>query len=131
MNLKLIRNILTPKSAKGVLSVDGEFECYTLEDPPREEKIPGITGISAGTYEIVLNWSPKFKRIMPLLLGVRDFSGIRIHSGAVPEHTEGCILVGDSWTNDRLFDSRTAYGRLLAKLMKAEDRIFITIVEDF
>ena len=128
MNLVLSRDVITEKSAKGRLTVDGEHECYTLEDPPREEKIPGITGIPAGIYKVVLNWSPRFKRIMPLILNVRGFSGVRIHPGNRPEDTEGCILVGDSWTNDRLFNSRKAYNSLMKKLKTAEE-ITLEIME--
>ena len=131
MNLELHREVLTEKSCKGSLWVDSQFECYTLEDPPRAEKIPGITGISAGDYEVVLNWSPRFQEIMPLLLHVKGFSGIRIHWGNIPEHTDGCILVGTSWTNDRIYESKLAYHNLMTKLKATEEEIWLHIIEDY
>ena len=129
MKLTLVRNVITEKSAKGVLYIDGDFICYTLEDPPRDEKIPGITGIPEGEYPVVLNWSPRFKKILPLVLNVKGFSGVRIHSGNKPEDTEGCILVGDSWTNDYLFNSRKAFNALMTKL-KTADEITLEIMRE-
>ena len=66
---------------------------------------------------------------MPLLLNVPGFSGIRIHAGNDPEDTRGCILVGRSWTNDYLFESRIAFNALMRKLKKTED-ISIDIIEE-
>ena len=48
--------------------------------------------IPAGTYPVSLTWSPKFKKLMPLIENVPDREGIRIHMGTKPEHSEGCIL---------------------------------------
>ena len=66
------------------MRVDG-LEIATIENS--EYIIP------AGTYPIAVTWSPKFKRMMPLLLNVRGRSGIRVHRGTRPEHSRGCILV--------------------------------------
>ena len=49
--------------------------------------------IPAGTYEVELTWSPKFKKLLPILLDVPEREGIRIHMGTKPEHSQGCILV--------------------------------------
>jgi hypothetical protein len=73
--------------------------CNTMEDVVRvlrssSDKIPGETAIPAGKYEIKMSYSSKFERILPLLLNVPFFTGIRIHRGNTHEHTEGCILVG-------------------------------------
>lgn len=50
--------------------------------------------IPAGTYEVRLTYSPRFKKDLPLLMDVPRRSGIRIHTGTKPEHSQGCILVG-------------------------------------
>ena len=50
--------------------------------------------IPAGTYPLRLTWSPRFKKLMPLIDEVPDREGIRIHQGAKPEHSQGCVLVG-------------------------------------
>jgi hypothetical protein len=82
----------------GILTLDGKFVCYTVEDKVRElrskaDKIPGKTAIPAGTYKIVVNMSNRFKREMIQLLNVPYFEGIRMHGGNTHEDTEGCILV--------------------------------------
>ena len=47
--------------------------------------------IPAGTYPVERTWSPKFKKVLPLV-SVPDREGIRIHRGSIPEHSKGCIL---------------------------------------
>jgi hypothetical protein len=45
MNLQLRRDVLGERATLGKLFIGGVFECYTLEDKVREEKIPGETAI--------------------------------------------------------------------------------------
>jgi hypothetical protein len=78
MELQLVRTDLTPKSSVGTLSIDGRFECFTLEDAVRPVKIKGLTAIPYGAYEV----SQRFRRRLPLLLAVPNLDGIRIHAGA-------------------------------------------------
>ena len=140
MKLVLHRNIETVHSTIGELFVNEAFECYTLEDvvrdlgPDGEGKIPGETAIPAGTYKIILNFSPKFQKIMPRLLDVPFFDGILIHKGNTDENTHGCILVGDSLGTDIIHESTTAYARLFEKLQLAygaHEDIEITITNNF
>lgn len=108
---------------------DMTFLNYTLEDKVREIKIKHQTAIPAGTYEIIINKSERFKQMMPLLLNVPGFDGIRIHKGNSAIDTSGCILVGDIVSNDKLLSSTTAYQRLYDLLYKTlkKDRVFIRI----
>ena len=131
MQLKLIRNVFTDNSTIGELSVDGVFECFTLEDVVRPVKIKGETAIPAGTYEIEINMSPHFKKLLPELLDVPNFEGVRIHSGNKPEDTEGCILVGQTKGKDFVFSSVAAFGPLFQKIQDAldGDKVFIEIIE--
>lgn len=95
----------------GELLVDGESLTNTLEDLPHETKIDGDTCIPAGTYQIVLTespavkegrlWSPHPEGLLPLLLNVPDFEGVRIHAGNDARDTRGCILVGQ-WTGGEI-----------------------------
>ncbi len=94
--LKLKRRWLTNKSTVGEVFYDNStsVEFYSLEDRVRDLKIPAVTAIPEGNYEIVVSYSNRFKRLLPLLVDVPNFEGVRIHSGNRPEDTEGCILLG-------------------------------------
>ena len=72
------------KAVQGILRI-GETEVPTIENA--EYIIPN------GIYPIVVTWSPKFKRMLPLVNKVPGRSGIRVHRGTKPEHSRGCILV--------------------------------------
>ncbi len=109
MQLRLVRHTFTQQSTVGNLEVDGTFECFTLEDVVRPVKLAGVTAIPAGHYEVVVTYSERFKRPMPLLLKVPDFDGVRIHWGNTDKDTEGCILVGRSKSADFIGESRAAF----------------------
>ena len=49
--------------------------------------------IPAGTYPLRMTYSPRFRKMMPLIDEVPDREGIRIHMGTKPEHSTGCVLV--------------------------------------
>jgi len=131
MNITVSRKEFTDKSTVGDLLIDGEFECFTLEDCVRPAKIKGVTAIPAGTYEVVINFSERFKRPLPLLLKVPDFEGVRIHPGNTDQDTEGCILVGRQKQPDFVGESRIAFEALFAKMQEAASRekLFIEIVD--
>jgi hypothetical protein len=122
MRLDLFREQSASGATIGRLHVDDDFECHTLEDVVRDrEKIPGRTAIPDGTYGVVVTHSPRFGVLMPLLVGVPGFEGVRIHTGNTAEDTEGCILVGQGRDDDSISSSRAAYAALFAKLKAAHD----------
>jgi hypothetical protein len=49
--------------------------------------------IPVGTYPVSVTFSPRFKRMLPLIGDVPGRSGIRFHRGTRPEHSKGCVLV--------------------------------------
>ena len=129
MELKVLRKELTARSTIGELHVDGKFECFTLEDAVRPVKIKGVTAIPAGVYEVVVNFSQRFRRPLPLLLGVPNYDGVRIHAGNTDADTEGCLLVGKTKAADFIGGSRAAFDALFPKLQRAamREKIFIEI----
>lgn len=134
MQLSLVRTTLTERSTIGELYVEGQFETFTLEDRVRPDgvKVYGETAIPTGTYVVTLDFSNRFQRIMPHVLDVPGFEGIRIHSGNTDTDTLGCILVGDHQGPDFIGESRVAFTRLFAKLqaaVDAGDAITLTISE--
>ena len=118
----------------GELSVDGTYICDTLEDRvrPAGEKVYGETAIPYGTYTVTLSYSNRFKKTMPEILNVPNFSGIRIHCGNSSKDTEGCLLVGkwDGKTENWISDSKNSYNKLYPLLEEAfskKENITITI----
>lgn len=141
VELKVSRFKYSPKSTIGMLYVDNILFGYTLEDPVRrledknkdgdfddagEGKIYGQTAIPAGTYEVKLTMSNRFKRILPELINVPGYKGVRIHNGNTPDHTEGCILVGATYKDDFVASSRDTLKSLMDYLKDA-DKITIRI----
>ena len=126
----------------GLLYINGKFLCNTLEDTDRgltsimskeqiaAVKIKGKTAIPTGTYPVIMSYSPRFGKQMPLLCGVKGFEGIRIHSGNTAKDTEGCILVGKNREVGKVLDSRIWLYRLKKKIVEAKNRgeaVWITI----
>jgi len=132
-DLTLQRIEFTDKSTIGELYLNNEFQCFTLEDTCRKKKIPKITAISSGRYEIIISHSNRFNKRLPLLLNVPYFEGIRIHAGNNPEDSEGCILPGKTKGIDFVGNSRAALNKLLPRLEKVlkTKKLFITIVGGF
>ena len=111
------------------------------DDPstPKDEgaKVKGRSAIPAGRYEIKLTWSPKYGRVMPEIMAVPGFTGIRIHSGHDETHTEGCLLTaggfdaagdiigGTSKKHQEMFES------VVMPAIKKGEQVFITITNDF
>jgi len=129
MELTLNRKIETKNSTIGELFVNDKFQCYTLEDIERPVKVWGKTAIPKGRYEVVITYSAKFKKYLPLLLNVLDYKGIRIHAGNTAIDTDGCILVGRIKQTDKILESVKAINELLPILKSVEkkEKIFITI----
>lgn len=149
MELRLDRIFRTSKATIGELYVNGVHLCDTLEDVVRplpktcpntpnglncgcKEKVYGKTAIPAGTYEVKLTYSNRFKQVMPEILAVPHFLGVRLHKGNSSIDTDGCILVGtwDGMKEDWISNSTVAYNKLMPLLRKAVDnkeKITITI----
>jgi hypothetical protein len=130
MELKLKRTHFMGHGTIGELSIDGEFMYYTMEDKDRllestgcTAKIPKETAISRGTYKVIIDKSTRFKRLMPHVLDVPCFEGIRIHVGNYNGDTEGCILLGMGHDEDvgMVTNSKTAFGDFFPRLQKALD----------
>ena len=127
MLITIKRLYKTDNSTIGELLIDGVFECFTLEDKERDIKIKGETAIPKGTYKVIINESNRFKRLLPLLIDVPNFEGVRIHSGNSNHDTEGCILVGQTRNKNYIGQSRKAFEKLFAKMQKAKT-ITLTIL---
>jgi hypothetical protein len=109
-----------------------EYFCNTLEDTVRdlnhdginEVKIWGKTAIPFGTYKITWAMSPTYKKLMPLLWGVKGFSGVLIHIGNKPEDTLGCILVGENKVKGQLINSTITFNKLYQIMLDSKQQEF-------
>ena len=129
----------------GILHINGERFCETLEDKDRGlksssplsqlkmQKIPGETAIPTGVYKVAMNTiSPKYAAVewfkdlcggrMPRLANVPAFSGLLIHPGNTALDTQGCILVGRNAQVGRLTKSRETFEKLYRILSEADNR---------
>lgn len=143
MRLKLKRHFSGENYTIGRLYVNGKLFCDTIEDIVRElpsvcneirsgkqcqckEKVYSKTAIPAGTYKITMEYSPKFKRVLPYLHDVPHFSSILIHPGVDEKSSAGCIIVGKNTVKGKVTASRATSDALNAILSTAKD-ITITI----
>lgn len=134
MELTLNRIFLGSSATIGELLINDKHLCDTIEDRvrPEGEKVYGKTAIPEGTYEVKLTHSPRFKKILPEILNVPNFSGIRIHTGNSSKDTEGCIIVGtwDGEKEDWVGSSKIAFDELMTLLEEAtnnKEKVIITV----
>lgn len=128
MKLKLQRTFKAETYTVGKLFIDGVYFCDTLEDKVRDVKIKGITAIPTGKYKVQITMSNRFKKLMPLLINVPNFEGVRIHSGNTSEDTEGCILVGKNSEPGKVTNSRNTFEKLMVELNEDKNDLSIEIV---
>ena|SRR3990167_4627788 len=113
----------------GDLYLDGTKECFTCEDQILEDKLEQVenwkiqdkTAIPEGKYRVVLTQSKRFKRVLPEILKVNGFVGVRIHGGNSPEDSSGCILVGEEAQEATITRSQPALLELMAAISMALD----------
>lgn len=116
MTVRVIREPSISGTTIGIVLVDDRFFCWCLEDEIRERKgqpvhawkVPGETAIPQGRYRLALTHSPRFGRVLPEVLNVTGFTGIRIHPGNTHGDSEGCLLLGKSRGPATVLQSRAA-----------------------
>lgn len=123
MNLRLQTLNDDGNSTIGVLFVDDEFTCFTLEDTHNEPKIYGKTRIPRGSYEITLRkeggmvqkYNKRYEGHdgMLWIRDVPNFKYVYIHVGNDEDDTDGCILVGKNCNTQ---GQQTVGGSVLAYL---------------
>ncbi len=149
VTIRLFRFYDDGHTTLGLLTINGKFFCYTLEDTYHQVKVPKETRIPAGTYEI------KFRKIdseftlrmrnrhgewftyFPELQNVPGFSYVYIHSGNSIADTDGCILVADSIDGSKpeklIKNSLAAFQRLyvyITKVLNSNSRLRIIIYDE-
>ena len=140
MELKLKRTKFEKNYTEGKLYINGKYFCDTIEDTERnlplkcpttfeckcKEKIYGETAILKGIYKVILSFSNRFKKILPEILNVEHFKGIRIHGGNKAEDSHGCILLGIKSKDGEILSSQITIKKFIL-LLEKEKEITINI----
>lgn len=132
LKLLLKRIALRPTYTIGKLYIDGVYFCDTIEDPVvdidksgrfdgKEKKVYGESAIPYGNYKVILNVSPRFKRLLPRLLDVPHFNGILIHRGNTAIDSHGCIIVGKNKSVGMVIESAATEKELVKRLTGVKD----------
>nr|BAR34393.1 probable peptidase [uncultured Mediterranean phage uvMED] len=136
MKIQVIRTQLGKDATNGLVFIDGQFECYSLEDQYQKVKVMHETCIPEGEYEVKLRTVggfndrytkkyPTFHKGMLELQNVPGFQYILIHQGNTDEHTSGCLIVGNTQQdldvnfNGMVGSSADAYQKLYKKVSAA------------
>ena len=152
LNLIVKRGASANGGTEGEIYVNDEKFGFTIEDVNRyleqylvegsndytellKHKIPGKTCIPAGEYEIKMSWSPRFNKMMPEIMDVPGYTGVRLHPANRAEELEGCVSVGygnATADDDYIENSRKCFEDLMSKYITpafaANDRVFIKII---
>ena len=147
MELKQVRKFKGDKYTISDFYIDGVKICNICEDPVRvlidknkdgdfndagEGKIYGDTAIPAGKYEVVITYSNRFKKYLPLLLNVPGYEGIRIHPGNSSTDTHGCLLPGINDIQGKVSNSVKYFTLIFDKISNAinvkHDKVYINII---
>ena len=152
MKLEVLRFSSDNDSTLGALfdvTEKRKFLCFTLEDEFREVKVSGETRIPSGTYNITLRtvggfnqryddkFGTDFNKGMLWVRDVPGFEYILIHIGNTDDNTDGCLLVGDSQTqnitkNGFIGSSTDAYTRIyppIADVLVDGGKVTITYID--
>lgn len=122
-----IRNGSGENYTLGRMYLDNVFLCHTCEDEDRflenkvTEKVYGRTAIPRGKYVLQATFSNRFKKVLPLVVDVPAFAGIRIHGGNTAEDSLGCILVGSVRTSSGIAKCGSMVQLITGRIEQAED----------
>jgi hypothetical protein len=119
---------------------NGKWICYILEDIVRADgiKVDGETCIPADTYDVIVNMSSRFKRVMPLIFNKPDltidshgkqFAGVRVHGGNSEINSHACQLAAHNVSADQMTVHDTAEA-LITKMIQDAGGKAKWIVED-
>lgn len=135
MKLQLRRLYRKDKYTIGKLYIDCVYFCDVIEDKDRsltqdmplskikQIKVYAETAIPYGTYKVKMTYSPKFKRVLPLVCAVPGYEGIRIHAGSSEKSSAGCLIVGFNTIVGKVTNSKATLEKLIAKLTGQKDII--------
>lgn len=144
MNIKVSRLVDSGDTSIGIVSIDGKFQCFSVEDEKRSVKVRAETRIPEGKYEVVFRTEgshhEKYKvkygvahHGMLHVINVPNFQFILIHIGNTDEDTEGCLLVGDTLnSNFTVSGSTIAYEKfykIVSEALLKKEKVTIEYID--
>jgi len=150
MELTVQRFSSNKESTLGIILLECDFQCYSIEDEYRSKKVRGETRIPAGRYRVTLRteggfhqrylqrFGSDFHKGMLWVRDVPNFEYILFHIGNDDDDTDGCIITGNTANNNRhgtgfVGDSTGAYKDLYPKIASAlldgED-VFLNVLDE-
>ena len=146
MDIILERKVKNANSTEGNLYINGKWFCHVIEDVVRakpgewkkELKVYAKTAIPYGRYQVMVTYSPKFKRMLTAILNVPDFIGIRIHNGVNEGSSAGCPIIsyinddGSNGIRNRVVNDKKAMNDLCDMVYDAQkkEKVMIDIVDN-
>ena len=152
MKLKVDRKWKADTYTISAFFINGVRFYETVEDKDRglssgmsladinSKKVYGETAIPTGTYKVILSvsnkfktraWAKKYGGLVPELVNVPGFSGVRIHPGNTAADSLGCILPGENKIKGGVTNSTKRYYELMDKYIvpawSRKEEITITI----
>jgi len=152
MKLKVDRNWKAETYTIDAFFINGVRFYEMLEDKDRglnsgmplaeinAKKVYGQTAIPTGTYKVILSysnnfkskaWAKKYGGLVPELVNVPGYSGVRIHPGTDASSTSGCLIIGENKIKGKVINSQKRYYELMDKYLvpawSRKEEITITI----
>lgn len=123
--LTLLRYESSSDGTFGVLLLGREWLCHTLEPARRDGSYH--QAVKAGRYPLTLEYSPKFRRLLPTIKAPGRV-GLRVHAGNRVDETSGCVLVGESRGTNYLLRSKVTLERVVA-LIRERDITELVVID--
>ncbi len=111
MIIDLYRYSSQSKTTFGAVLINGKFQCYSIEDRHRDQKIKHETRIPKGVYSIKYReFGGHYSRYknkytshkgMLQIMNVPNFKDILIHIGNDNGDTSGCLLLCNEVNNNK------------------------------
>jgi len=111
MKAEILRFKENKKGCPGVLIIDGELLCLTLEP---DSKDPDRFQVPVGTYECKRFHGKKYENAFEVI--VPGHTAILFHAGNFETDTTACILLGMTKGTNVIWNSMTAFNLFMKRM---------------
>ena len=124
---QVVRNPGGENYTPGRMYLDNVFFCHTLEDEDRflengvTEKVYARTAISRGKYRLITSFSNRFQCVLPLVVDVPGYAGVRLHGANDARDVLGCIGCGKVRTSTGIAQCADTVQRIIDQIDDAAE----------